>query len=62
MRNAGDLAVSHDVYGDFQTEAVRLAQALRLPATREAFALQTADLQRQYFERFEKICDEIRYT
>ena len=60
MRNAGDLDAAHDVYADFQTEAVRLAQDMKLQATQSAFALPTADLQREFFERFEEICDEIR--
>ena len=62
MRNAGDLQTAHDVYADFQTEAVRLARDLSLAETHAAFALREADLQREYFQRFEKICDEIRHT
>ena len=61
MRNAGDLDTAQDLYAHFQTEAARLAQDLDLQATHDAFALPTADLQGQYFERFEEICDEIRY-
>lgn len=60
MRNAGDLETAHDVYSDFQSEAARLARELGLQQTRSAFALPMADLQRQYFNRFEEICDEIR--
>ncbi len=60
MRNAGDLLTAHDLYADFQTEAVLLAKDLGLQATHEAFALPAADLQREYFQRFDKICDEIR--
>jgi hypothetical protein len=60
MRNAGDLDAARDVYAEFQSEAARLAEALRLPATYKAFALPTADLQHQYFGRFEEMCDEIR--
>ena len=62
MRNAGDLDTAHHVYANFQTEAAQLAHALRLQATHDAFALPTADLQLQYFERFDKICDEIRFA
>ena len=60
MRNAGDLDTAHDVYADFQTEAARLSRELGLQATHSAFALPTSALQREYFERFEEICDEIR--
>ena len=60
MRNAGDLDKAHDVYADFQTEAARLSQELGLQVTHRAFSLPRAGLQREYFERFEEICDEIR--
>ena len=62
MRNAGDLDTAHDLYADFQTEGARLAQELCLQATREAFMLSKEDLQRQYFDRFDAICHEIRRT
>lgn len=60
MRNAGDLETAHDVYADFQTDAARLAQEFGLQRTHSAFALRTSDLQREYLDRFEEICDEIR--
>ncbi len=60
MRNAGDLDTAHDLYADFQTEAAQLSQELGLQATRAAFALPSAILQREYFEPFDEICDEIR--
>src|SRR5882762_4858439 len=60
MRNAGDFANAVDMYPDFQTDAKRFANQLSLPATCEAFSLSQHELQRQYFERFEAICDEIR--
>jgi hypothetical protein len=60
MHNAGDLETAHDVYADFQREAARLARELGLQQTHSAFAVPTADLQREYFDRFEEICDEIR--
>jgi hypothetical protein len=63
MRNAGDLETAHDVYPDFQPEAAQLARELGLERTHSAFVLPTADLQRQYFDRFEEVCTEIRqYT
>ena len=57
MRNAGDLATAGDVYANFQTEGLRLARDAGLPETCEAFALKAPDLQRQYFGRFDLICD-----
>jgi len=60
MRNAGDLDAAHDIYSDFQIEAARLVRELELKRTHAAFALPTADLQHQYFDRFEEVCDEIR--
>lgn len=60
MRNAGDLLTAHDVYSDFQPEAARLARELGLQQAHSAFALPMQDLQREYFDRFEEICDEIR--
>jgi len=62
MRNAGDLATARDVYQPFREEALRLSQELGLNATRSAFALAPAQLERQYFERFDAICDELRGT
>ena len=60
MRNAGDFANAVDLYPDFQADAKKLAGALALPATREAFALSRDELQREYFARFDGICDEVR--
>ena len=60
MRNAGDLETAQDVYADFQAEGRRIAQELGLAATHEAFALRTADLEEEYFERFEEVCNELR--
>ena len=60
MGNAGDLETAHEVYADFQEEAVRLARELGLQRTLEAFSLETADLEWEYFDRFEEICNEIR--
>jgi hypothetical protein len=60
MRNAGDFANAVDMYPDFQKEAKRFAVELSLPATCEAFSLSQRKLQREYFERFEAICDEVR--
>ncbi len=60
MRNAGDFANAVDMCPDFQRNAKRLAEHLSLPLTTEAFGLSRRKLQREYFKRFETICDEIR--
>ncbi len=60
MRNAGDLTTARDLYEHFQDEALQLSSALGLAESRSAFALPAANLEQQYFERFDAICDEIR--
>jgi hypothetical protein len=60
MRNAGDLIAARDVHELFREEAVQLSQQLRLNVTHSAFALVPEELERQYFERFDAICDELR--
>ena len=60
MRNAGDFANAVDMYPDFQNDAKRFAEQLSLAATCEAFSLSRHELQREYFERFEEMCTEIR--
>jgi hypothetical protein len=60
MRNAGDLSTARDVYADFQSVALRAADALSLPVTRGAFALAPEALEERYFDLFEAVCDEIQ--
>jgi hypothetical protein len=60
MRNAGDFANAVDMYPTFQSDAAQFAQRLGLTATFEAFSLSQRKLQKEYFERFEQICDEIK--
>jgi len=60
MRNAGDFANATVMYPKFQTDGKRFAKALSLPATCEAFSLSERKLQREYFDRFESICDELK--
>jgi len=60
MRNAGDLDVSADIHPAFQQDARQIATDLMLPLTHAAFSLSKMDLERDYFNRFEAICDEIR--
>jgi hypothetical protein len=60
MRNAGDFANAVDMYPTFQSDAQQFAQRLGLTATRDAFSLSQRKLQKEYFDRFEHICDEIK--
>lgn len=60
MRNAGDLETARDLYADFQKEGAGIAKSLSLEFTHESFALPKEDLQRQYFERFDRLCNEIK--
>jgi hypothetical protein len=60
MRNAGDLDTAADVYPDFHLNAERMANALSLRLTQQAFSLSRSELEREYFDRFESICNEIR--
>jgi len=60
MRNAGDLETASEFYDQFQVEAQRVAKNLSLQLTHEAFSLSKAALEREYFERFDHICHEIR--
>jgi len=60
MRNAGDLDTAQDVYAGFLTEARRTAEKLSLRLSYQAFSLSRRVLQREYFERFDAMCNEIR--
>lgn len=60
MRNAGDLDTAADVYDEFHSEARRLSTELSLPLTQAAFSLSKGKLEREYFNRFELICEEIK--
>ena len=60
MRNSGDLDAARDVYATFQEEGAVLAKSLSLKFTEETFSLPDENLQRQYFERFDRVCDEIK--
>jgi len=59
MRNAGDLETAADAYSEFHSEGLRLSVELELPLTKAAFALSKQDLECEYFDRFESICDEM---
>jgi hypothetical protein len=60
MRNAGDFANAVDMYPTFQKDAQQFAQRLGLASTYEAFSLSQQNLQKEYFDRFEQICNELR--
>jgi hypothetical protein len=60
MRNAGDLANAVDMYPNFQSDAKQLATQLALSNTLQMFSLSKRSLQQQYYDRFDKICAEIR--
>ena len=60
MRNAGDLDAARDLYKPFQDEATRLSQALGLPITQATFNLRRSELEQQYFQLFDDVCNEIR--
>ena len=59
MRNAGDFEDA-DMYPTFQTDAVQLATRLGLAAARDIFSLSRRKLQKEYFDRFESVVNEIR--
>ncbi len=60
MRNAGDLDAAAEIYTDFQQEGARVAKELSLRFTHETFALTKPVFQQQYFDRFDRVCGEIR--
>jgi hypothetical protein len=60
MRNAGDFVTARDLYSPFQHEAAALAEHLKLGFVQESFSLPTALLAQQYFDRFDRICEEIK--
>jgi hypothetical protein len=60
MRNAGDLDTAGDLYAPFHDEGLRTSKELGLTETHSFFALSLKDLEQQYFERFDIVCNEIR--
>ena len=60
MCNAGDLQTAADVHATFQEEAAKFAKDLSLGFTHETFSLPTKTLELQYFDRFDRVCDEIK--
>jgi hypothetical protein len=59
MRNAGDFANAVGDKKDFQNHIVSRAKELGLSYTEETFSLPQHELQKQYFARFDAVCDEI---
>lgn len=60
MQNAGDLANAVVLEKDFQQEILSHAKELGLSYTEETFSLPRHELEQQYFNRFDAVCDEIR--
>lgn len=60
MRNAGALETAADLRRDFQEEAAALAAKLGLTYMKDSFSLPASVLEQEYFERFERICDELK--
>ena len=60
MRNAGDLQNARALDSDFQIQGLRAARRLSLKAAQMLFELDEGEFEEQYFERFDKICDELR--
>jgi hypothetical protein len=60
MRNAGDLGTASDVYQGFQKEGAEAAKSLSLNFAHATFTLPEENFQREYFARFERLCDEIK--
>jgi hypothetical protein len=60
MRNAGDLAVAYNLYPNFHEEGAQCSKMLGLTFVAESFMLPRDQLERQYFARFEQLCNEIK--
>jgi hypothetical protein len=60
MRNAGDLDTAEDLYAPFHDEGLRISKELGLKETHSLFSLSRKDLEQQYFQRFDNVCNEIR--
>jgi len=60
MNNAGDFAGAEDLNRDFQSEIVNCANKLDMRFTAETFLLPRETLREQYFDRFDRVCAELR--
>ncbi|WP_354288936.1 hypothetical protein [Sphingomonas sp. UYEF23] len=60
MRNAGDLAIAHDLAPRFREDGLSAARALDLARARDAFAMSEGELERRFFDLFEYVVRELR--
>jgi len=60
MRNAGDFANAVVLEKNFQKEIVLCAKELGLVYTEATFSLPRGRLQKEYFDRFEAVCEEVK--
>ncbi|MDW3176505.1 MAG: hypothetical protein R8J94_03850 [Acidimicrobiia bacterium] len=60
MRNAGDLAQAELLHTGYKLEASQISHDLGLLVSHELFLLPEEQLAKQYFEKFEAVCTEIR--
>ncbi|QNA83764.1 hypothetical protein G4G27_07005 [Sphingomonas sp. So64.6b] len=60
MRNAGDLATARDLDPRYLSDARSVAALLDLPVTAAAFGLSEGELERRFFDLFDRLCDELR--
>lgn len=60
MRNAGDLATAADLHPLFREDGLAAARELALPCATAAFGLSIDELERNYFELFDRIIAEIK--
>lgn len=60
MRNAGDLTTAADLHPAFLLDGRSAAEELGLPQATAAFSLPSQDLERRYFDLFDRVVAEIR--
>jgi len=60
MRNGAARKDANALLMDFQTVALRAAEKLSLPLTRDLFSMELAAFAHAYLDRFDSVCDEIR--
>jgi hypothetical protein len=59
MRNGESLETA-DAHSGFHANGLRAAKQLSLPLAQELFGLDLHGFEREYLDRFEAVCDEIR--
>jgi hypothetical protein len=60
MRNAGDLLFAGDEYLRNLVDGRALAEKTGLANTKDLFGMNRESFGKEYFDRFESVCDEIR--